>query len=687
MAITDYSATEADNKTVPGSPAIQLGYGGYSGVTAHQIQTESIQRIMADLKTFHTSMGGIDGLAKTDGNMIVGDGTNWVAESGSTLRASIGCDNATNLTSGTVASARLEARIRDKAVNGTITDWNNAASNGWYREADVTNNANSVSGLTGWMSVYVEAFSASYIQQTAYYPLASATDRKRVFRRHNEGGSWGAWYEITGDLSLLPTLAGANEFTGSSKYTGTADATTRPVFQIIKSDSSLSYESVSYNSPASVLQWSDSTSLGSNANRDAFVHRTDITGDGSVTVNGSFSGGSSTSIWRGAYFACNKEGDGSGHSATVSGELREYGATGYNELGLSVGTGTNTGSRNGTIHGAEYLVRDGTGTVQTSGTAQSGGATTIQLASGDVTTDDEWNGYGINITGGTGSGQWRMISDSVASTDTVTVDTAWTTNPDATSTYAVIRALDTFLVAQLGRTAVYYGASDRKRADAFIASAEGDYDSSSVLFASTESSQSWKKGIDFEGTTFADSHAFSMDETQRVNWTDGTNNSYVTVGATGNFTFSIAGSAFIPSTDNNRTLGSASFRWSEVFAGNGTINTSDETMKQDIGEIPDKVLDAWGEVNWQRFKWKDSVTERGDDARWHSGLIAQEIERVFSAHGLDANQWGVLCINDGEDEDGNPTGGKIYGVRYNEAQAIENAYLRREFKLLKANSA
>jgi len=44
----------------------------------------------------------------SDGEMIVGDGsTDPVAESGSTLRTSIGCDAAGNITSGTVATARL----------------------------------------------------------------------------------------------------------------------------------------------------------------------------------------------------------------------------------------------------------------------------------------------------------------------------------------------------------------------------------------------------------------------------------------------------------------------------------------------------------------------------------------------------------------------------------------------------
>lgn len=71
------------------------------------------------------------------------------------------------------------------------------------------------------------------------------------------------------------------------------------------------------------------------------------------------------------------------------------------------------------------------------GTAQAGTSTTIQLAASDVSTDDEFNGAVVTLTGGTGSGQSRPISDSVASTDTLTVGFAWDTAPDNTSTYEV----------------------------------------------------------------------------------------------------------------------------------------------------------------------------------------------------------------------------------------------------------
>ncbi len=71
------------------------------------------------------------------------------------------------------------------------------------------------------------------------------------------------------------------------------------------------------------------------------------------------------------------------------------------------------------------------------GTAQSGStSTTIKLATTASATDDAYNGQTVQITGGTGSGQSRVIIDYVGSTRVATV-AAWTTTPDATSTYNV----------------------------------------------------------------------------------------------------------------------------------------------------------------------------------------------------------------------------------------------------------
>jgi hypothetical protein len=167
-----------------------------------------------------------------------------------------------------------------------------------------------------------------------------------------------------------------------------------------------------------------------------------------------------------------------------------------------------------------------------------------------------------------------------------------------------------------------------------------------------------------------------------------------------------AGVGFGPGADNTQSLGEASFRWSQVFAGNGTINTSDERAKQQIEGIPQAWLDAWGDVDYMRFKFNDAVEQKGDNARWHIGLIAQRVKEAFEARGIDPFGIGLLCFDQWddievekplEDENGNlvideKTGkvvmqkktikiaGDQYGIRYEQALALECAYLRNKLK-------
>jgi hypothetical protein len=73
-----------------------------------------------------------------------------------------------------------------------------------------------------------------------------------------------------------------------------------------------------------------------------------------------------------------------------------------------------------------------------SGTLQSATATTAVLRSATAFADDIVNAATLAITGGTGSGQQRLITDWVSATDTATVDT-WVVTPDNTSLYEVYR--------------------------------------------------------------------------------------------------------------------------------------------------------------------------------------------------------------------------------------------------------
>lgn len=75
--------------------------------------------------------------------------------------------------------------------------------------------------------------------------------------------------------------------------------------------------------------------------------------------------------------------------------------------------------------------------VAVTGTATAGGADSITLAAGASAVDDAYKHLTIRITGGTGSGQTRLISGYAGATKVATVREAWTTPTDATSVYSI----------------------------------------------------------------------------------------------------------------------------------------------------------------------------------------------------------------------------------------------------------
>ncbi|QNJ57334.1 tailspike / endo-glycosidase [Pseudomonas phage Dolphis] len=189
--------------------------------------------------------------------------------------------------------------------------------------------------------------------------------------------------------------------------------------------------------------------------------------------------------------------------------------------------------------------------------------------------------------------------------------------------------------------------------------------------------------------------------------------------------------AFAPYTDNGPTCGRVTSRWSVMYAGTATINTSDERTKQQIRPIDEACLRAWAKVEYVQYKFNDAVEAKGDGARWHFGLIAQRVKEAFESEGLDAFEYGLLCYDEWEarspeivverlgtgvrpaDHENPETlvyelveesaaaaegliwtfvkeetrvvdpgieAGNRYGIRYEEALALECAYLRNELK-------
>ena len=97
--------------------------------------------------------------------------------------------------------------------------------------------------------------------------------------------------------------------------------------------------------------------------------------------------------------------------------------------------------------------------------------------------------------------------------------------------------------------------------------------------------------------------------------------------------------------DGAMNLGDASTRWSTIYATGGSINTSDRNFKQDIEDLSDAEKSVAVALKGliKKYRFKDAVASKGDDARIHVGVIAQDVEQAFIDAGLDGFRYGILC--------------------------------------------
>lgn len=141
------------------------------------------------------------------------------------------------------------------------------------------------------------------------------------------------------------------------------------------------------------------------------------------------------------------------------------------------------------------------------------------------------------------------------------------------------------------------------------------------------------------------------------------------------YTLSVNGIA-APHVDNAYSCGTASRRWSTIYAATGAINTSDardKVVEAQIGAAAARIVDA---VEPVLYRWKvggvdvvEAGTERipdGENAegepvfierpiteeqprpgvRLHAGWLAQDVKTAFDAEGLDCGAWGLDAPDD-----------------------------------------
>jgi hypothetical protein len=122
--------------------------------------------------------------------------------------------------------------------------------------------------------------------------------------------------------------------------------------------------------------------------------------------------------------------------------------------------------------------------------------------------------------------------------------------------------------------------------------------------------------------------------------------------------------------DDAIDLGRSNVRFDDIYATNGTINTSDRNEKQDIEALSETetrvAIAAKGLL--RKFRWQSAVASKGDDARIHFGIIAQDLQDAFTAEGLDAGDYGMFISSTWTNDDGVEQ--TRLGVRYSELLAF-----------------
>jgi len=172
-----------------------------------------------------------------------------------------------------------------------------------------------------------------------------------------------------------------------------------------------------------------------------------------------------------------------------------------------------------------------------------------------------------------------------------------------------------------------------------------------------------------------------------VHTIDAANNYTFGNGASG-FQMNMGGGPYIaPGTDNVMTLGTSSFRWTTVYATTGTINTSDATTKQWLGDFNATEMavasDIFAEIG--SYKFLDAMEEKGDKARIHVGVRAQNVEQAFTKQGLTGFDYGLLCFDKWEDDvTEGAKAGQRYGIRNDELHYFLIAALEKRLKASEA---
>ena len=125
--------------------------------------------------------------------------------------------------------------------------------------------------------------------------------------------------------------------------------------------------------------------------------------------------------------------------------------------------------------------------------------------------------------------------------------------------------------------------------------------------------------------------------------------------------------------DGTIDMGSTSARFHTGYFSNGTSSSSDQNEKQNIAELTATELAVSKRLakTFRTFRRIDAVEAKGDNARTHTGTIAQEVHAAFAAEGLDAAKYGMYMSDTWKDNDDKEI--TRLGIRYEQLLSFISA--------------
>lgn len=255
------------------------------------------------------------------------------------------------------------------------------------------------------------------------------------------------------------------------------------------------------------------------------------------------------------------------------------------------------------------------------------------------------------------------------------VSGVWENNNALDEDYENVRYINNF-GKRLRRSSDNYAIKNYLNTDVFSVGGDGNIVNSG---STTSGGFNSSKQIVLTGTGIDSRLLNTSNNTDIAVWVTKNNvwsPSFRAVGSTGNFQvhFNI-----VPAITNTQSIGEAAGVFSTAYLGSSPIVSSDERLKQQFTSLDGREKAAALEIKSSicKYKFNDAVDLKGDGARWHVGVKAQQIVDIMQSHNLNPFDYGFVCLDEwselpqitddfGDVAQEYRSAGSRYAIRYDE---------------------